>query len=862
MNGHRGGLWRLTARSIRIRPVRFALTCTAVVLGVAFVVGALTLTGTIRAGFDDLFADLSAGTDIQVRAQSNLARQGVTFRRRIPSTLTALISATPGVVAAIPRTQGVAYLVGDDNKVVGGGGETGPDPIAASWPTDQRVSPFRLVTGHAPANGQLVVDVRSARDGRLRVGSRARVLTKGVPEMMTIAGLVRFGSADSPAGTPVLLFSADDAARLLGTPGEVDSIDLVVADGASTEAVIGRLNAQLPAGVEAVDGAQVTRERQSGAQSRLRFFTAFLLLFAALSLVVGAFLIANTFAITVSQRTRELALLRALGAQRAQIVRLVLGEAFVVGTVASAVGIAAGIAIAVALRTALRATGLELPTGPTRVTISTVIVGALIGVVTTMLAAIAPSWRAGRVAPLAALRDSEAEQPSARIRTVVGALVMVVGTVGLRQGALLPSLGLAGAGTALLFLGIVMAAPFLAQHLTWWLGGPITRVSGITGVLARQNSRRNPRRTAITAMALTVAAAVSCFAVVLGASFKASLTTAVSGGIRGDYVVRGGGFGFGGLPPSLAARIAVLPEVAASTGVRYGFANVSGPKRKAVTRVVVARVGARPIAAFDATVADRLLDVGLLRGRLADLGPGRIGVSQKELDEKGWRVGDTLTLTFPQGTTKARIVTSFRNSLAFDFAMSIDAMASLVPDQFDFVVYVKTGSGVAAAQAKAALERATADVPLAKVLDQSQFTAGLTQSVDQLFTLIVALMGLAVAIAVMGIAITLTLTVHERTRELGLLRAVGMSRAQARAVIRWESIIISVFATVLGIGLGVVAGWGLTRALRSEGLGELRIPITGIGALVMLSVVAGVAAAVIPARRAASVNVLAAIAQS
>ncbi len=828
----------------------------------AFVVGALTLTDTIRAGFDDLFADLSAGTDIQVRAQSNLARQGVTFRRRIPSTLTALISATPGVVAAIPRTQGVAYLVGDDNKVVGGGGETGPDPIAASWPTDQRVSPFRLVTGHAPANGQLVVDVRSARDGRLRVGSRARVLTKGVPEMMTIAGLVRFGSADSPAGTPVLLFSADDAARLLGTPGEVDSIDLVVADGASTEAVIGRLNAQLPAGVEAVDGAQVTRERQSGAQSRLRFFTAFLLLFAALSLVVGAFLIANTFAITVSQRTRELALLRALGAQRAQIVRLVLGEAFVVGTVASAVGIAAGIAIAVALRAALRATGLELPTGPTRVTISTVIVGALIGVVTTMLAAIAPSWRAGRVAPLAALRDSEAEQPSARIRTVVGALVMVVGTVGLRQGALLPSLGLAGAGTALLFLGIVMAAPFLAQHLTWWLGGPITRVSGITGVLARQNSRRNPRRTAITAMALTVAAAVSCFAVVLGASFKASLTTAVSGGIRGDYVVRGGGFGFGGLPPSLAARIAVLPEMAASTGVRYGFANVSGPKRKAVTRVVVARVGARPIAAFDARVADRLLDVGLRRGRLADLGPGRIGVSQKELDEKGWRVGDTLTLTFPQGTTRVRIVTSFRNSLAFDFAMSIDALASLVPDQFDFVVYVKTRSGITSSQAKSALERVAADVPLAKVLDQSQFTAGLTQSVDQLFTLIVALMGLAVAIAVMGIAITLTLTVHERTRELGLLRAVGMSRAQARAVIRWESIIISVFATVLGIGLGVIAGWGLTRALRSEGLGELRIPVTGIGALVILSVVAGVAAAVIPARRAAAVNVLAAIAQS
>ena len=842
--------------------MRFVLTCTAVVLGVAFVVGSLTLTGTIRAGFDDLFADLSAGTDVQVRAASGLQRQGVTFRRRIPASITATVAGIPGVAVAVPRTLGVASLVGSDDRVVSGGAETGPEPIAASWPTDQRVSPFRLVDGHPPGDGELVIDARTARTAGISVSDSARVLTKSEPERMRIAGIVRFGRADSPAGGPVLLFAASDAARLLGTRGQIDSVDVVLEHGVDTFAAIRAISARLPKGTEAVDGARVTRERQAGAQSRLRFFTAFLLLFAVLSLVVGAFLIANTFAITVSQRTRELALLRALGAGRAQITRLVLGEAFVVGAVASAVGIAAGILIAVGLRRLLAATGLELPTGPTTVTMATVAIGAIIGVGTTMVAAIAPSWRAGRVSPLAALRDSDVEQPSARIRTLIGALTILAGALMLRHGARLPALGLAGLGTAMMFAGVVLAAPALSQHVTWVLGAPLGRWSGITGRLARENSRRNPRRTAVTAMALTVAAAVSCFAVVLGASFKASLTTAVSGGIRGDFVVRGGAFGIGGLPPSLATRIAVLPEVAASSGVRYGFADVTGPRRRAVTRVVVARVGARPIAAFDPRVADRLLDVGLRRGRLADLGPGRIGVSQKELDEKGWRVGDTLTLTFPQGTVRARVVTSFRNSLAFDFAMSIDAMAALVPDQFDFVVYVRTTGGVDAAVARRALERATADVPFAKVLDQSEFTAGLTQSIDQLFTLIVGLMGMAVAIAVLGIAITLTLTVHERTRELGLLRAVGMSQAQARAVIRWEAVVIAVFATVLGIALGTTAGWGLTRALRSEGLGELRVPATGILALVALSVVAGVIAAVVPARRAARVDVLAAIART
>ncbi len=854
-------MWRVTLRGIRARPVRFALSCLSVVLGVSFVVASLTLTSTIQRGFDDLFADLSAGTDLQVRQASDLARQGVVFRGRIAASVADKVRSIPGVAAAVPRVKGTAYLVGRDEKVVSGEAETGPQPIASSWANDERVTPFRLSAGRAPvANDEIAIDRLSARKGSLTVGSITRVLTKNAPRSMKVVGIVRFGNADSPGGASVILFAPNQAPALLGEPGKIDTVDVIVDDAlhnprdiASVRTAIERV---LPQRVEVVSSTDVTTENQAGPKQQLRFLTAFLLLFAGLAIIVGSFVIANTFAITVSQRTRELALLRTLGALPRQVGGVVLGEAVAVGIVASGFGIGVGVLIAVGLRAGLSGLGIMIPPGPTVIRVQTMLVGLILGIATTVIAAIAPAIRATRLAPLRALRDAEIESHSSARRSVAGFVFIGLGALLLIRGARLPSLNTAGIGAAILLAGATFAGPWLANVLGSIVSAPLPRLFGVTGQLARENAARNPRRTSNSALSLTMAASVGAFAVIMGASFSASLRTAVSGGVRGDFVVRGGPFGIGGFSPSLAREIKKLPEVSAASGIRYGFAAVTGPKRRSRMRAVVSRSGARPIAAFDATVADRLLDVGLIKGKLADLGPGRISLSKRELDEKGWNVGDHLTLRFAERSTEVTIVTSFRQSLAFDYAMSIDAIAPLINDDFDFAIYVSKKPDIETAIAKQAIAVAAASSPLAKVLSQEEFAAGLTNSVDQLLSLITALLGLAVVIVVLGIGITLTLTVHERVRELGLLRAVGMLRSQARSMIRLEAIVIALFGSLIGVIAGTSAGWALTRALRSEGLGELRIPVGGIATLFVGSAVAGVIAAVVPARRAAQVQVL------
>jgi putative ABC transport system permease protein len=855
-------MWRVTLRGIKSRPIRFALSCLAVISGVAFVVASLTLTATIRRNYDDLFADLSAGTDIQVREKTDVVRNGVSIRRRIADDVLDEVRKVDGVELAVARTQGVAYIVGTDGKVVGGPDENAlaADPIAGSWVDDQRLTPFRLLEGRPPRSAtEFVVDRKSARDGNLRVGEKVGVLTKGDPVQMTLVGVVRFGTAESPAGAPVLLFAPDAAAELIGEPGKADSIDIVLRSGATKMDVLRALTTVIPKGMEAVDGQTVTKERQAASQERLKFFSAFLSLFAVLSVLMGTFVIANTFAVTVAQRTRELALLRTLGAFRSQVVRVVLGEALLVGLVASILGVGAGIALAAAARKGIAAAGLVIPPGDAQIGWSTVLIGCLVGVGTTVVAAGLPARRSSRVAPMQALRETAVEQPTSWRRSVLGAAVVMVSVWVLLYGANLPSLRWAAFGTLGLVSGVLIASPALAWLVSGVFGRTLTTTAGITGRLAGANANRSPRRTASMAMALVIGAAVSAFAAVFAASLQVSLRTAVSGGIRGDFVIQGPGFGIGGLPPSLAQRISALPEINAASGVRFGFANVTGPKRKPRTRTVVARSGARPIAAFDAKVADRLIDVRLLKGTLADLGPGRIAVSRREMNEKGWNLGDELTITFAEGTSRVKIVTTYASSLLFDFAMSIDAFAPMIADDFDFSVYIRKNGDVPKQQARVAIEKLTASVPLAKVRDQDEVTKSLTSSVDQLFTLVLGLMTLAVAVAVLGIAITLTLIVRERTRELGLLRAIGMGSRQARTMVRLEAIVVSIYATILGAAVGLAAGWGLTRALRTEGLGEFRIPVPILAALIGLSALAGIVASIIPARRAAKVDILSAL---
>ena len=852
---------RLSLAGVGSNRGRFALLSFSVFIGVLFIAATLTITDTVKAGFGSLFSDAYRNVSVVVRERSEIVRQNETFRGRIDEGLVGTVAAVPGVEVALPRITGYAYVVSTDGAAPPNvTSETAGAPIAENWVTDAKLNPFTLVDGTAPiARGDLVIDRGTANDARIGVGDAVRVVTKDGSVPGRVSGIARFGTVDSPGAVPVVLFGIADAQRLLGEPRRVDAVIVRATDGAAASELERAIGAVLPDGIEAVTGSKVTAERESQVASGLRFVTAFLLIFAVLSLVVGAFIIANTFSMSISQRTRELALLRAVGSSRTQIARMVLGEAAVMSIVGSVIGLLGGIGLAQLMKGVLRATGVDLPPAPLVVRGATVAWSLGIGIVVTVGAAVTPALRAARISPVAAMRDSQIEPPPLLRRTLFGFVVLVFAIGVTRAGALAPSLPQTGAGVAMLFCATVLLAPALGS-LARFLVEPVGRVFGTTSGLAIRNATRNPRRTAATALALSLGSAVACFALILNASLSQSLKTAVGGGLRGDLVVRSGSFGVGGLPISLANEIRALPSVGAVSGLRYGFATVEGPQRAARRVSAVRRSGGRPIASLDPASADRLLDFGNERGSFGDLGGATIAISRRELDDRGWVFGDTLLLTFPgREPSPFRINAIFRQGIAFDFAIAHTDYERAVPDQFDFVVYLAAKNGAKVAELRSEVERVAATYPTAKVEDPKQYVARITNSLDQLLSLILGLLILVVTIAVLGIAITLSLSVVERIREIGLLRTLGMARTQVRSMLRSEAVVIALLAVSIGVVLGIGSAWALLQALRDEGLSRFSVPPIGVGALGVLAAVTGLLASVVPGRRAARLPMLAAL---
>jgi putative ABC transport system permease protein len=852
---------KLSLAGIRSNRGRFALLSFSVFIGVLFIAATLTITDTVKAGFGSLFSDAYRNVSVVVREQSEVVRQNETFRGRIDEGIVADVAKVPGVAAALPRITGYAYVVSASGVTPANvSSDTAGAPIAENWVGDAKLNPFTLVDGTAPrSSGDVVIDRGTAKEARIAVGDEVSVVTKDGAVPGRVSGIVRFGSVDSPGAVPVVLFPTDDAQRLLGEPDRIDAVMVRATPGTTPTALEKAIAAKLPDGIEAVTGAKVTAERESAVAGGLRFVTAFLLIFAVLSLVVGAFIIANTFSMSISQRTRELALLRAVGSARAQIARMVLGEAAVMAVVGSLLGLLGGVGLAQLMKSVLRATGVDLPPSPLVVRGVTVAWSLGIGMLVTVGAAIMPAIRAARISPVAAMRDSEIEPPPLLRRTMIGFAVLAVGSWITRKGALAPSLSTTGSGVALLFAASVLLAPAIGS-LARFLVEPVGRLFGTTSGLAVRNATRNPRRTAATALALSLGSAVACFALILNSSLSQSLRTAVGGGLRGDLVVRSGAFGVGGLPVSLANEIAALPSVEAVSGLRYGFATVDGPKRAARRASVVRRSGGRPIASLDPASADRLLDFGNERGSFGDLGNNTIAISQRELDDRGWNFGDTLQLTFPgRPAAPFRINAIFRQGIAFDFAISHADYERSVPDQFDFVVYLAAKSGSNVPALREEISTLAKKYPTAKVEDPKQYVARITNSLDQLLSLILGLLILVVTIAVLGIAITLSLSVVERTREIGLLRTLGMSRVQVRSMLRSEAVVISLLAVGIGVVLGIGSAWALLKALRDEGLTRFSVPSVGVASLAVLAAFTGLLASVVPGRRAAGLPMLAAL---
>jgi putative ABC transport system permease protein len=622
----------------------------------------------------------------------------------------------------------------------------------------------------------------------------------------------------------------------------------------SKDELVSRLGDVLPDGVEAVSGTSVATQNSDDINELfLDMLTTFLTVFAGIALLVATFSIYNTFSIIVAQRTRTAALLRAIGASRRQVLVSVVIEALVVGVVASLAGVAGGIAVAGLLKGLFDAAGFALPAGGIVVTGGAVIVSVVVGLVVTLLAGIIPAIKTSRVPPLAALRDVAVERtsPSAP-RVVAGAILAGVGIALTAATALSndPSLGTVGLGAVITLLGTVVLGPVVARPVAGLLGAPLARLRGLTGTLARQNAIRNPRRTAATASALMVGVGIVTLFTVFAASLKESTADTIDRSFAGDLVISSGPFG-GSLSPQLAADVGDLPEVDRAVGIGRGFASIDDDTKE--------------MTVADPADLDAAVDVDVTSGSVADLANDEIAISEATSDANGWTLGDPVTVTFADGASADLTVgaTYDVSDIVGGYVVPLETYAPHTNQPVDSTVVIDLADGTSLADGKAAVERVAANYGGPDVEDREEFAATMSAGADMLLTIIYALLALAIIIALMGIANTLSLSVHERTRELGLLRAVGQTRSQLRSMVRWESVIVATFGVVGGIGLGVFLGWALVEAAGNTPgsvISVFVLPVARLAIVVVVGAIAGVVAGLRPARRAARLDVLGAIA--
>jgi putative ABC transport system permease protein len=842
---------KATLKGVLAHKIRLFLTAMAVVLGVGFVAGTYVLTDTLNSTFDNLFEEVTAGTDVSVRAQSGFGDEAslTASRETVPESLVPLVAGVEGVKAADGSLAGYAQYVDKEGKaIVTGGAPT----LGVSWTDVPELNPLRLRDGRAPrADGEVVMDAGTAKEHDFQVGDKVRILFEGPPVEFTVVGVAGFGKADNLAGATLAVFDKPTAQKVLDKVGRFDTVDAVADETVSPLDLRARVQDALPDGYEALTGTQIADEQATQVKDALGFFNTFLLVFAGISLFVGAFMILNTFSILVAQRTRELGLLRALGASRAQILTSVVGEAAIVGVVASAAGVGLGILVAMGLKALLGAFGVDLPGGGLIVTPRTVVVSMVVGEVVTLVAAVGPALRASKLSPMAALSGAGTEQGgSLRRRTIAGALVLGLGVAALGAGLFGDSgIALVGLGAAATFVGVALLMPLFARPMASAIGRPVPPiflVRGISAKLARQNAVRNPRRTASTAAALTIGLGLVGCVAVLAASIVESGAAIIDKALAADYILSTDQF-TPTISTEVASRLAVQPELGAVTGLKTGELKVRGSNTS--------------LYAGDPQNLPKLLNIVMVTGDMSTLGRGEVLVEEKKAKDDGLKVGDALPVTFVRtGDRDLRVAGTYeRNQLLGEYTVSAETYEDNYTESLDFVVMAKAAEGVSAASARDAVDRVAEEFPNVKVRDQVEFKAEQKRQINQALGLVSALLGLAVVIAFLGIVNTLALSVFERTRELGLLRAVGMSRRQVRGMIRGESVIISVMGAIVGLAVGVVFGWALVTAFSGEGFSELVIPVGQLVSYVIIAGVLGVFAALFPARRAARLDVLEAI---
>ena len=825
----------------------------AVLLGVAFLAGTLVLGDTMRAGFADLFSEANKGTDAVVRSTTEVGSDQTQTRGVIDESLGGKIARVDGVDSVAPQVSALAQLVGKDGDPLGG---NGPPTIAGSWTTEPRLNPWNIASGRAPKSaGETVIDKKAADDGNLKIGDTVTLLTPN-PIELKIVGIVKFGNEDSLGPVTFAGLTLSQAQQLfMPDDTKVSQIDVAADAGVSQDQLVENIRPVLPKGVEAITGDDLTKENNEDiGNDFLNFFEAFLLVFAGIALLVATFSIYNTFSIIIAQRTRESALLRAIGASRGQVLWSVGLEALAMGFVASILGLLAGVGLAAGLRAVFDAAGFGVPTGALTVKPSTVVWSFAVGLLVTLVATMFPAIRAARVPPIAALRDVALDRSgTSRIRLAFGTLftfggIVLVIAAAAGGGGIAP----AGVGAVLTIIGVVVLGPIVARPAARLLGAPLPRLRHTTGQLARENAMRNPRRTAATAAALMVGVAVVTLFTVFAASVKASVDEAVSKQFGGDLVIATQNFSAAGLSPQMATDIQALPEVDIAAGLGIGTLTIDG-KDEDITNGDPAKIA-------------ELIDADVTAGSLAKLSDTEIAVSQKQADDRDWKLGRTVTGRFAlDNVTEDFTIGAIYDSpeLLGNYFVPETTWDAHNAQPFDIITMIKLEPGVSIEEGKAAVQKVADKYFAPDVQTRDEYINDVAGQIDAFLVVVYVLLALAIIIALMGIANTLSLSVYERIRELGLLRAVGQTRSQMRSMVRWESVIIAVFGTVGGVLVGLFLGWGILAVTANEQ--DIAAPYTvPIGQIIGVLVVGGVVGTLAgwrPARRAAKLDILDAIAR-
>lgn len=862
-------MFKTSFRGLWSHKRRLVSTVIAIVLGVAFMAGTLVLTSTINKIFDDLFANTNQNTDAVIRGDVLFKdQQSGTVRAKLDESLVPKVKAVDGIANAVGNKANLTLTLLDPKGEAMGG--QGPPTFVTSWTTDPKLNSFKVVEGRAPEKlGEAVLDKATAEAGPFELGDTLDLIGPNGREKLELVGITRFGDADSAGGAVNIGTTLEQAQAFANDPDRVDTIE-VRGDGSLTpDQVVQRLEqADLAPKLSIVTGRAAAEEQSNEIKDAFSFFSTILLVFAAIALFVGMFIISNTFGILIAQRTKELALLRAIGASRGQVLASVLVEAGIVGLVAAVLGFFAGVALAFLAFAGLRAGGLDLPSTSLSITPSTAITAIIVGLVVTAASAIVPAVRATRVPPIAALRDVAIDNSGrSKGRSILGLLMLIGGGLLVipafqaePPSSALPGIGL---GLALILGAVLVLGPVIAKPLSRLVGLPLPAIKGVTGRLARENAMRSPRRTASTASALIIGVTLVGFITVFAASAQESISNTVSGGFQGEYIIQPANLNgnLSGLPLSATEQLRSVKGVdsVAAVAVTIGKAkidNATGPDRNA----------AGQIAGIDPVDFQNVFKTTTDEGTLNPLGADQIVVDSALAKSKDIALGSKITITTLEDKTATFEVSGISDDLAvlslygFQFVTSDAGFAKLSTAPTDFLVGISLDSGTNQEAMRSQLKAPIKDFPTMKLQDREQFTGTLVAQIKALLNVIYGLLAVSIVIALIGIANTLSLSINERTRELGLLRAMGMSRRQLRSMVRWEAVIVALMGTGLGVILGLGLSWILVKGLASQGIDTFKVPVTGLVIEVIFGAGLGILASFNPARRAAKLNVLDAIA--